>query len=143
MNGFCLYWLISLCSSATLAADKIYADVIISEVVSIYDADTFRVNIKGWPDIIGFQMSIRAMGVDAPEIRGQCAKEKAAAQLAKQFTVSFLHSADVIELKQIKRGKYFRLLADVYADGQSLAEALIRAKHGRAYAGGKRLGWCG
>ena len=39
--------------------------------------------------------------------------------------------------KHIKRGKYFRLLADMYGDGQSLAEALIRAKHGRVYAGGE------
>ena len=129
-------------SSVTFAAQQVYGDVTVSEVTSIYDADTFRVNIQGWPDIIGHHMSVRVMGVDAPEIRGKCAEEKSAARRAKQFTVQLLRSASVIELKNIKRGKYFRILADVYVDGQNLAEALIGANHGRSYAGGKRLGWC-
>lgn len=30
-----------------------YGNVTVTEISSIYDADTFRVTIKGWPDIIG------------------------------------------------------------------------------------------
>jgi len=134
--------LFMLVSSAGFAADKRFGNVVVSEVTSIYDADTFRVNIKSWPDIIGSRMSVRVMGVDAPEIRGKCESEKKAARLAKQFTVEFLRSGSYIELRNIKRGKYFRILAEVYVDGINLADALILAKHGRAYDGGKRSGWC-
>lgn len=123
-------------------SDKIYGSVIISKVSSIYDADTFRVNIKDWPDIVGLKVSIRVLGIDAPEIRGKCKSEKLAAKKAKQFTVNALNAAKVIELKNIKRGKYFRLLADVYIDGESLAQGLIKAGHARLYDGGKRLSWC-
>lgn len=130
-------------SSVVLAANKQFGDVVVSEVTSIYDADTFRVTIKGWPDIIGERMSVRVLGVDAPEIRGKCESEKLAARRAKQFTVNALRSATKVELRDIQRGKYFRILANVYVDGQNLAEALIQAKHGRAYNGGSRDGWCG
>jgi len=122
--------------------DKVYGSVIVSEVTSIYDADTFRVNIKDWPDVIGLRVPVRVLGVDAPEIKGKCQAEKDKAREAKQFTVESLRSAKVIELRNIKRGKYFRLLADVFVDGNSLARALIKAGHGRAYDGSKRNDWC-
>jgi len=83
------------------------------------------------------------LGVDAPEIRGKCASEKLAARKAKQFTVQFLRAGRVVELRKIKRGKYFRLLAEVYVDGKNLADALIKANVARPYDGGTRLGWCG
>lgn len=130
-------------SSVVFAADKQFGDVVVSEITSIYDADTFRVTIKGWPNIIGERMSVRVMGVDAPEIRGKCESEKQAARRAKQFTVDALRSAKKVELRDIQRGKYFRILANVYVDGENLAQALIQANHGRAYKGGTRDGWCG
>ena len=99
-------------------------------------------NINTWPDIIGQGISIRVLGIDAPEIRGKCKAEKQAALRAKKFTVSVLHNARRIELRNIKRGKYFRILADVWVDGKRLSQALIKAGHARVYKGGKRLGWC-
>ena len=123
--------------------DKNYGNIIVSEVVSIYDADTFRVNIKDWPDLLGYRISIRLNGVDAPEMRGKCPKEKQLARQAKQITVAFLRASNVIELRNMRRGKYFRILADVYGDGKSLADHLI-SKTGfvREYSGGSRAGWC-
>lgn len=61
---------------------------------------------NGWPDIIGERVSVRVLGVDAPEIRGKCTSEKTSARLAKQFTVQYLRSGSDIELKNVKRGKY-------------------------------------
>ncbi|MGB0765867.1 MAG: thermonuclease family protein [Luminiphilus sp.] len=130
----------------TLAAsikDRIYGQATVSEVTSIYDADTFRVNIADWPHVVGERIPIRVVGVDAPEIRGKCEREKKRARAAKQFTVDFLRSARSIELRNIKRGKYFRLLAEVWVDGKNLSEELIRAGHARPYDGGTRGGWCG
>ncbi|HGX92428.1 MAG TPA: thermonuclease family protein, partial [Candidatus Tenderia sp.] len=37
-------------------------NLVVSRVVSIYDADTFRVDINGWPPIIGSNMPIRVLG---------------------------------------------------------------------------------
>jgi len=134
--------LFMLTVSAGVAANKRFDDVVVSQVTSIYDADTFRVDIDSWPDIIGSRMSVRVLGVDAPEIRGKCDSEKKSARLAKKFTVNFLREGSYIELRNMQRGKYFRILAEVYVDGFNLAEALIKAKHARPYTGGKRKGWC-
>ncbi|MBD3610482.1 MAG: thermonuclease family protein, partial [Gammaproteobacteria bacterium] len=95
-----------------------------------------------WPAIVGKRAPVRVNGVDAPEIRGKCQKEKPSARQAKQFTVKVLRDAKVIELRNVRRGKYFRLLADVYVDNRSLAELLILYGHARPYDGGKRAGWC-
>ena len=119
-----------------------YGDVKVLEVTSIYDADTFRANLKGYPAIVGEHMSIRINGFDTPELRGKCDKEKQLARKAKQFTVEHLRAAKSIILKDIKRGMYFRLIADVYVDGISLGEQLI--KHGNAvrYEDGTKKIWC-
>jgi len=122
--------------------DTSYGSVIVSEITSIYDADTFRVNIKGWPGAVGQRMSVRVNGIDAPEIRGKCEEEKKLARLAKQFTVQLLRSGKVIELRNIKRGKYFRLLADVYVDNVNLSDALIKTNYARLYDGGTKSNWC-
>ena len=132
-----------LCPVVALASDSNgYGDVEVLEVVSVYDADTFRVNIAGWSDIIGANIPIRADGFDAPEIRGKCQSEKDAAQRARDLTVNALNNAEVIELRNMRRGKYFRIIADVYVDGQSLQELHLTAGTARHYAGGKRESWC-
>lgn len=125
-----------------LADSKTYDDVIVDEVTSIYDADTFRATILGWPPIIGKRVSIRVSGVDAPEIRSKCQREKEMAREAKQYVVSLLRNAKVIELRNIQRGKYFRILADVYIDDFSLSNKIIQSGYGRAYDGVVRSGWC-
>jgi micrococcal nuclease len=120
-----------------------YGSAIVSEVTSIYDADTFRVNISGWPAVVGERVQIRVKGVDAPELRGKCEAEKVRARKAKQFTVAKLREAQTIQLAELERGKYFRLLAVVYVDGENLEQALINADLARPYDGGTRQGWCG
>lgn len=134
-------WLIALLwSVSVLAAD--FGNTAVSRIVSVYDADTFRADIDSWPAIVGSNMPVRVNGVDAPEIRGKCPSEKLAAKAARDFTSGKLLSARLVELRNIERGKYFRLLADVYVDGLSLADLLISAGHARPYDGGRRDGWC-
>lgn len=143
MRKLLLITLIALSTTGHAAlSDKTYGNASVEKITSIYDADTFRANIWGWPEVIGHRMAIRINGIDAPEIRGKCAKEKEAAQKAKQFTVQALRSGKTIELRNIQRGKYFRLIADVYIDNKSLADQLIQAGHARPYNGGTRLSWC-
>jgi micrococcal nuclease len=136
-----IMFIVSISISA-IAKDKNYGNATVSEITSIYDGDTFRANIKGYPAIVGHHMSIRINGIDTPELRGKCDKEKQLARLAKQFTVKHLRTAKSISLKNVKRGKYFRLIADVYVDGVSLGELLIKNKHAIKYDGGTKVTWC-
>jgi micrococcal nuclease len=124
------------------AKEKHYGTAIISEITSIYDGDTFRANLKGYPAIIGEHMSIRINGIDTPELRGKCEVEKQLARKAKQFTVEHLRAAKNITLKNIKRGKYFRLIADVYVGGVNLGEQLIKQGHAVKYTGKTKRSWC-
>jgi len=134
--------LIMLFLSFNVSAKVNFGAAIVSRVVSVYDADTFRVNIEAWPAVVGMSVPIRVNEVDAPEIRGKCAKEKVAAQKARLFTVNFLKSGN-IELHNIKRGKYFRLAADVVVNGRLLSRELIKSGNARYYDGkSKRKGWC-
>jgi micrococcal nuclease len=61
---FVLSIVLSITVHAESLKNKIFGNAIVKEVISIYDADTFRANIKDWPDIIGYRMSIRLNGVD-------------------------------------------------------------------------------
>ena len=124
------------------AKEKSFGNATVLEVTSIYDGDTFRANIEGFPAVIGEHMSIRINGIDTPELRGKCDKEKQLARLAKQFTVERLRAAKSITLKNIKRGKYFRLIADVYVDGVNLGGLLIKGKHALRYKGKTKQTWC-
>ena len=124
------------------AKDKSFGNATVLEVTSIYDGDTFRANIKGFSAVIGEHMSIRINGIDTPELRGKCDEEKQLARLAKQFTVERLRAAKSVVLKNIKRGKYFRLIADVYVDGVNLGEQLVRQGHAIRYKGNTKQTWC-
>ena len=87
------YLIALLLTTLPLVAQAEYGDVTVSEVTSIYDGDTFRVNIEGWPAIIGERVPIRLRGADTPEMRAQCEYEKRLARQAKQFTVAALRGA--------------------------------------------------
>ena len=142
MKIIALLILLALSINATSLKNTIYKNAVVEKVTSIYDGDTFRANIKDYPPIVGKRMAIRILGIDTPEMRGKCVKEKLLARDAKKLTVSLLRGANVIELKNIKRGKYFRLLADVYVDGVSVADQLLKAGYAVRYDGGTKIDWC-
>lgn len=116
--------------------------IVVDELVRVYDGDTITVDINSWPSIIGKEIGVRVRGVDTPEIRGKCGYERSRARAARDFVRQHLSQARYIHLVNIERGKYFRLIADVYYDGKNLAHVLIQNGHGRPYAGGSRSGWC-
>jgi len=131
-------------SSSALAAssDNLnYGTLNCSEVTSIYDGDTFRCNIEGVHPLLGNRIAIRVNGVDTPEMKDKRPEIKALAQQAKQFTVGKLRGAKVVELRNVQRGKYFRIVADVYMDGENLTEGLIGEGLGKKYDGGTKEGW--
>ena len=118
-----------------------YGNLLVDEVVDVWDGDSFRCNIFSLPRIIGDNIGIRVLGVDTPEIRGKSDYEKKLALDARDFTEMLLENAFEIMLTSVQRDKYFRLLARVLLDGCCLADALINANLGRKYDGGTRLPW--
>ncbi len=119
-----------------------YGTVIVSKVISVYDGDTFRVDIDSLPPIVGKNIRIRVNGVDTPEIRGKCPYEKNLALKARDFVRNKLSNAKEIKLTNLQRGKYFRVVANVLIDGVSLERELLDNELAYEYSGGKKLSWC-
>jgi endonuclease YncB( thermonuclease family) len=115
------------------------------DVSYVYDGDTITFHC-----IDGFQCEhnktkVRVKGVDTPELKAECKKERDLARLAKQHTVRLLRDANKITLfidKTSQYDRYHRLLAYVYIDGIGLHDSLIKRDLGRDYQGGKRVDWC-
>lgn len=114
------------------------------EYVKNYDADTVTFNIKGVHPLIGEKISVRVNGLDTPEIKGKLPCEKDAARAAQRLVQSLLKNAKVINLENINRDKYFRILADVVIDGKNLTDILLKNKLGYAYHGEtkQKVNWC-
>ena len=66
-----------------------------------YDGDTITFTLPGLHPIIGEKISIRVNGIDTPEIRGKCEKEKYDTKQAKEMVADILKDAEQIELKNI------------------------------------------
>lgn len=129
-------------SVPALAGKDTYGDVTISQVTTIYDGDSFFANIDSWPEIAGKNIGIRISGIDTPELRGACRKEIELARQAKKITVSMIREAKIIELRRMRRDKYFRIDAEVFTDGKSVGERLIKLGLAQRYYGGKKVEWC-
>ena len=113
------------------------------EVFRCYDGDTCTVNIPGdMPSVFSESIPIRILGIDTPEIRGQCAKEKALAIKARDEARKFVVGKKVI-LSNVQRDKYFRLVADMSTDEGDLATRLLDLNLAVPYDGGtKSSTWC-
>ena len=116
-------------------------DVPSGDVIRVYDGDTITVRVASWPPIFS-NMSFRLRGFDAPELRGGCERARALAGRAKRRLSRLIHEATTVSLRDIERGKYFRLVATVYADGIPVSLVLIDAGLARPYDGGARESWC-
>ena len=119
-----------------------YGTAIVSKVISVYDGDTFRVDIDSLAPIVGKNIPIRLNGVDTPEIQGKCQYEKDLAIKARDFVRNKLADAKEIKLTKLQRGKYFRVVADVMIDGVSLEQELLDNALAYKYTGGKKSSWC-
>lgn len=118
---------------------KEYKDIITDfEVVKVRDGDTFVINISNIPDVFGSEIAVRIRGIDTPEKNDSRENIKKIALEAKNELERLLLSAKNIELYDLGRDKYFRLLASVKADGIDVGQYLIRKGLAKKYNGGKK-----
>ncbi|WP_417788399.1 thermonuclease family protein, partial [Stutzerimonas xanthomarina] len=127
-----------------------YGSVTVDEVTSVLDGDTIRVTVNEWPPVIGHRIPVRIADINAPERRSRCdteaekARERALAADARIYLVERLRSAETIELRRIERGSFYRIIAEVWVDGENVGAEMLEAGHALPYASGSGgKGWCG
>ena len=85
---------------------------------------------------MGDKIGVRLARVDAPEVRGKCDAEKKKGIEARDALVERLSQATVIDLREVERGKYFRLVGEVIADGENMSDLLLAMGLAWPYDGG-------
>lgn len=112
----------------------------VKEIVSIYDGDTMKVVIDTGFNIYTRQ-TLRLYGINAPEMRGS---EKAKGADSRDWLRNRVYNAMSnnipVTIKTIKdkRGKYGRLLAEVFIEGDdtSLNEQMVNEGLAKEYMKG-------
>ncbi len=128
------------------AADRL-AGPLPAQVVSVLDGDTLEVRVHIW---LGQDLStrVRLAGIDAPELKGKCDRERDLARRARAYLLARLDpataGAGAVRLRDVRYGKYAgRVLARVETlDGTDLGQGLLAAGLARPYDGRRRASWC-
>lgn len=131
---------------AAEAGDRLAGPVpaVVEEVI---DGDTLRVRAHIW---LGQEVAtlVRVAGIDAPEVRGACPRERDLARRAQDFVARQLSTEGAgrsgVRLREVRYGKFARrVVARVEtAAGVDLGAALLAAGLARPYDGGARQAWC-
>jgi micrococcal nuclease len=121
---------------------NLIAGPVAAEVVKVVDGDTLTVRARIWIDL-EMTVNIRIRGIDAPELRGQCAREKMLAMAATK-RLRVLAGSGVVNLSNVGEDKYFgRAVADVTtSEGGTIAALMLESGLVRPYESGARSGWC-
>lgn len=118
-----------------------------AKFIRAVDGDTVELEVD-----LGFKVTtkqhFRIDGVNCPEIHSQDPEERMRAERARLFTSGLLSQALVLYVRSskpvIEQEKYGRYLGFIIftdatgAEGRDLSKALIEAKLGAEYHGGKR-----
>ncbi len=109
-----------------------------------YDADTITFNIPDVHPLVGEKISVRVRGLDTPEVKGKLPCEKQAARTAQRLVENLMKNAKRIDLRNVDRDKYFRILADVFVDEKSIADTIFKNNLAYHYDGGtkQKIDWC-
>lgn len=112
-------------------------------VTYIFDGDTIAAEVLLKNDV-KISVRVRLLGIDAPEIHGECNSEIIAANKAKDRLAELLPLGSIVYLSSIKDDKYLGRI-DAYikdAKGNDISSIMLKEKLARKYDGGKRGGWC-
>ena len=111
-------------------------------VTDVIDGDTLEVRVMVW---LGQEVvtRVRIDGIDTPEKRGKCQREKDTAEQARIMTEQLLTDAQVA-LYDIQHDKYGgRIRARVVTrSGEDIGQMLIKSGLARPYKGEARQPWC-
>lgn len=136
--GFLAVFVVSAAASAGCYAWPVRAG---HDGRTAYDADTIRIVMPGLPPELA-AVSVRIRGIDAPEIKGKCARERTAALAARDYVEDLVRSGRTFEFCDPEWEKYGRVLVSLRIDGRDVASALLKKGLARPYGGERRVGWC-
>jgi micrococcal nuclease len=132
-----------LSPAASAEAAKSFKGPVEATVIEIIDGDTFLAEAHVWPGH-SVRVNIRVRGIDAPEMKSRCERERLAALHAREVLAELLGTG-AVSISNIGGAKYYgRVLADVATpDGSAVSEIMLARDIVRPYRGGKRRSWCG
>lgn len=107
-----------------MSIDYHFENVFVKRVI---DGDTIVITLADIHPLFGLSLPIRVAGVQAPELKTPDKKPNPLGIKAKQFTERFIRQKGFVDLKNCKRGRYFRIVADVFIDGVSLGSELLNS----------------
>jgi endonuclease YncB( thermonuclease family) len=112
------------------------------DVLKTIDGDTFEARVHLWPGL-DLTTRVRLRGIDAPELKAQCAQELRMAEAASDALRGLLQQGEVT-IYNIGPDKYQgRVVADAATrQTPNVSSALRSAGFVRDYDGGHRNGWC-
>ena len=110
----------------------------------VVDGDTVDITLDLGFDIL-YNNRLRLHGIDTPESRTRDLEEKKLGLAAKERVKEICPVGSTVMVKTTKdgRGKYGRILGEIYADGPddkliNVNEQLIKEGHAVKYFGGKK-----
>lgn len=92
----------------------------------VIDGDTIVVTIPDTYPIFGGKIHVRLSGINCPELKNKDGSKSHEGVKARQFTERFVRKSGFVDLFNVKRGKYFRLLALVSVDDVLLNSELLK-----------------
>ena len=126
-----------------------FGNLPVTQLHEVIDGDTIKVTIGSVHPLLGDRIKIRVKDIDTPEISDwkygyKCQQELELGLEAKRVAEEFLEGAESVELRNVSRGKYFRIAADVYVGDRNLSDVLLEQGLAHVYLGGrgKKQSWC-
>lgn len=120
------------------------ADFYIYKVDSVIDGDTIILDTsKESPLVKKLGLRVRILGIDTPEKKGKCQKEKNLALESQKLTENLIGKNEII-LKNVKWDKFGgRLDATVIVKNVDIAQEQLKKGLAVAYFGDKKTkNWC-
>jgi len=113
----------------------------VDRVLRVRDGDTFYCDISHYHPLLGGNIGVRIRGIDAPELKSESAHVQLLAIDAKTELLKIIMDCKELKLHNMSRGKYFRLIADVKADGKDVATMLLQKHVVKKYDGKTKPVW--
>ena len=104
-------------------------------ITKVVDGDTVDVDIDLGFGMIYKKQRVRLMGIDTPESRTRDLVEKLFGKASKKHLKEILSNAEMITLVSHDKGKFGRILGELWTFDTNLNEKMIERHHAVRYHG--------
>ena len=107
-------------------------------VVKVVDGDTVDVDIDLGFGMVYKKQRVRMLGIDTPESRTRDLTEKKFGKASKKHLKKLLEEAESITLISHDKGKFGRILGELFINDISINQKMIDDHHAVDYGGGNK-----